>query len=163
MKNRYLVLSFAFLTIFLILFSMWFPLETSITAIEGTPSLVYLPRLEVCCTPLPPTPLPPLPDLAYQGYQIQYFGCPWGSPGEIIASLGNIGSSGAGAFVVKIRDQYVSVEGLPAGSWVDTSVSFEKGPLGGMDIRVDFYNDVLESDESNNFYNILFTPPPPCP
>lgn len=132
----------------------------------GTEYLDYLPQIDreptSTLTPTVTATLPPLPDLAYYYYQVTYYGCPWGSPGNILVRVRNTGEVDAGHFAVDINSLRTTVEGVEAGGFRDPSVEFSQGPVGGMEIVVDSENEVWESNEANNFFRVMFTPPPPC-
>jgi hypothetical protein len=112
-------------------------------------------------TPTPTSNL--LPDLHIQGYGITYFDdCPWGSPGIISVNTINNGLSYSGEFTVEINSKFAFVEGLKAQATTNPSIEFEAGPVGSVYAIADIYNQVDESDESNNFFGIAMTAPPPC-
>jgi hypothetical protein len=74
----------------------------------------------------------------------------------------NSGLSNSGEFTVKISGQDASVEGLAVQATAKPSIEFESGPVGSVYAIADFYNQVSESDESNNLFFIAMTAPPPC-
>lgn len=121
-------------------------------------------------TPVAPTPttgIPPtlstqLPDLEITGYQVLYDDCPWGGPGQISVVVNNYGVADAGPFAVLINGETTMVEGLTVLNETDTAVTFLSGPVGAINAEVDSAQQVVESDETNNLYSIIFTPPPPC-
>lgn len=121
-------------------------------------------------TPIPvsPTPTIPatlatqLPDLEIGSYTITYDDCPWGGSGTVSVSVDNFGVGDAGPFEVSINNGTDQIDGLGSLGEAEAAVSFESGPVGGIDAEVDSAQQVVESDESNNSYMILFTPPPPC-
>lgn len=108
------------------------------------------------------TPAGALPDLLIRYYRVDYDDCPWGGPGTITAHLKNNGLADAGPFEVEINGAIANVAGLPAGQEGDAITQFPAGPIGGVNITADPTNQIAESDETNNSYNIVFTPPPPC-
>ncbi|VAW31430.1 hypothetical protein MNBD_CHLOROFLEXI01-4201, partial [hydrothermal vent metagenome] len=65
-------------------------------------------------------------------------------------------------FEVSINNGTDQIDGLGSLGEAEAAVSFDAGPIGGIDAEVDSAQQVAESDESNNSYMILFTPPPPC-
>ena len=115
---------------------------------------------------LTPTILPTLatqlPDLEIGSYNVTYDDCPWGGPGTVSVSVDNFGVGDAGPFEVTINNGTTNVDGLGSLGEVDTAVSFEAGPVGGVNAEVDSAQQVFESDENNNEFMIVFTPPPPC-
>ena len=121
-------------------------------------------------TPVPatltPTTLPTLatqlPDLEIGSYNVTYDDCPWGGPGTVSVSVDNFGVGNAGPFEVTINDQATNLDGLGSLGEVDAAVNFASGPVGGINAEVDSAQQVVESDETNNEYMIVFTPPPPC-
>lgn len=121
-------------------------------------------------TPIPATATPTipatlatqLPDLEIGSFNVTYDDCPWGGPGTVAVSVDNFGVGNAGPFAVTINDQTTNVDGLGSLGEVEAAVSFESGPVGQIDAEVDSAQQVAESDESNNTYMIVFTPPPPC-
>jgi hypothetical protein len=102
------------------------------------------------------------PDLAFLWYTVSYDDCPWGGPGSITAHIQNAGGGEAGAFHVIINQQETQVSGIPAGGEADARVRFAAGPMGRVSVELDTLNEVAESDETNNSFQIVFTPPPPC-
>jgi subtilase family serine protease len=121
-----------------------------------------------CATPSPTVTGTPgsgnLPDLAFAYYVVTYTGeCPWGGPGEVTMVVDNLGTADAGPFDVVINGETTRVtEGIPAGGQAEATITFKSGPVGGVDAEADPANEVMESNETNNTYMILFTPPPPC-
>jgi hypothetical protein len=121
-------------------------------------------------TPVPPTPtatIPAtlatqLPDLEISGHRVTYDDCPWGGPGTISVSVDNFGVGSAGPFEVTINNQTTYLAGLGSLEEAEAAVSFESGPVGGINAEVDSAQQVVEVDETNNTYMIVFTPPPPC-
>jgi hypothetical protein len=113
---------------------------------------------------LTPTPTGThLPDLVILGYDITYYeDCPWGSPGLISVGAKNNGLSDSGEFSVKINREFAFVEGLQVQVKTNASVEFEAGPVGHIYAIADVYDQVNESDESNNIFSIALTAPPPC-
>ncbi len=121
-------------------------------------------------TPVPPTPtatIPAtlatqLPDLEIGGHRVTYDDCPWGGPGTISVSVDNFGVGSAGPFEVTINNQTANLAGLGPLEEGEAAVSFESGPVGGINAEVDSAQQVVEVDETNNSYTIVLTPPPPC-
>jgi subtilase family serine protease len=114
-----------------------------------------------------PTPSPPgdtsLPDLVILYHVVSYTGaCPWGGPGEIRVRVRNVGTTDAGPFDVEINGTTTRVSGLVSGEEVDATVAFSSGPVGGILAEADSTHLVAESDEGNNEFHIVFTPPPHC-
>lgn len=104
-----------------------------------------------------------LPDLIVGQYaSVRYFGCPWTEGGEIRGQVKNAGTGRAGVFDVQINGELSSINGLESGIGAYTGVTFNKGPVGAINILADPQNQILESDNNNNSYQIIFTPPPPC-
>ena len=118
--------------------------------------------------PASPTPTIPatlatqLPDLEISGYRVTYDDCPWGGPGTIAVSIDNFGVGPAGPFEVTINNDTTNLAGLGPLEEVEAAVSFASGPVGGINAEVDSAQQVVEVDENNNSYTIVFTPPPPC-
>ncbi|VAW41957.1 hypothetical protein MNBD_CHLOROFLEXI01-1383 [hydrothermal vent metagenome] len=121
-------------------------------------------------TPIPATITPTipatlatqLPDLEIGSYTVTYDDCPWGGSGTVSVSVDNFGVGNAGPFEVSINNGTDQIDGLGSLGEAEAAVSFDAGPIGGIDAEVDSAQQVAESDESNNSYMILFTPPPPC-
>lgn len=103
-----------------------------------------------------------LPDLLTLSYQVNYDDCPWGGPGQVTAQVKNNGQGPAGPFEVQINGSLTTVNGLPAGQQSAATVQFPAGPVGGVNVVVDPTNQIAETNETNNTYQIFFTPPPPC-
>jgi hypothetical protein len=103
-----------------------------------------------------------LPDLMADEYDVRYFGCPWGDPGEVRGWVKNIGDGNAGPFEIEINSGTTTLPGLESGVGAWASVPFSSGPVGGVNINVDPNHKLQETDKSNNQYDILFTPPPTC-
>lgn len=122
-------------------------------------------------TPIPPTEpptIPPtlatqLPDLEIGSYTVTYDDCPWGGPGTVSVSVDNFGVGDAGPFEVTINNSSTNLDGLSSLGEAEAAVSFSEGPIGGINAEVDSAQQVVEVDETNNSYSIVFTPPPPCP
>jgi hypothetical protein len=135
-----------------------------VTGADGTETeyIQYFPCVCRYATPTPEGEPPGLPDLFPYWYTVRYYGCPWGSPGNISVHVQNIGAAEAGHFVVEINRLRTTVDALKAGSSQDAVVEFQAGPVGGVDAKVDVDNEVQESQEGNNYFSITFTPPPPC-
>lgn len=121
-------------------------------------------------TPIPPTEpptIPPtlatqLPDLEIGSYTVTYDDCPWGGPGTVSVSVDNFGVGDAGPFEVTINNGTTNVDGLGSLGETTASVPFAEGPVGGINAEADSAQQVVEVDETNNTYSIMFTPPPPC-
>jgi hypothetical protein len=106
---------------------------------------------------------PGLPDLVPNGYSVLYDNCPWGGPGTIKVYVNNVGETDAGPFKILVEDtDTVNINGLAAGQQAEASITFNSGPVGFVVFVVDVENQVTESNEANNDYKIIFTPPPPC-
>lgn len=102
-------------------------------------------------------------DLTISGYHIVYTGdCAWGGPGETTVTINNSGTEDAGPFSVEVNGNRTQVAGVPAGSSTTATLTFNSGPIGGIEATADIDEEVSETDETNNSYMILFTPPPPC-
>ena len=121
-------------------------------------------------TPVPATATPTipatlatqLPDLEIGSFNVTYDDCPWDGPGTVAVSVDNFGVGNAGPFEVTINNQMTNIDGLGSLGEVEAAVSFESGPVAQINAEVDSAQQVVESDESNNSYMIVFTPPPPC-
>ena len=111
---------------------------------------------------IPPTLATQLPDLEIGSYTVTYDDCPWGGPGTVSVSVDNFGVGAAGPFEVTINNGSTNVDGLGSLEETTASVAFEAGPIGGINAEVDSAQQVVEVDETNNTYTIMFTPPPPC-
>ncbi|MAT95524.1 MAG: hypothetical protein CL608_00030 [Anaerolineaceae bacterium] len=111
---------------------------------------------------IPPTLATQLPDLEIGGYRVTYDDCPWGGPGTVAVSIDNFGVGDAGPFEVTINNGTTNLDGLGALGEAEAAVSFESGPVGSINAEVDSAQQVVETDETNNTYMIMFTPPPPC-
>jgi len=111
---------------------------------------------------IPATLATQLPDLEIGGYSVTYDDCPWGGPGTVSVSVDNYGVGDAGPFEVTINNGTTNVDGLGSLGETEAAVSFEAGPVGGVNAEVDSAQQVEEVDETNNTYTIMFTPPPPC-
>jgi hypothetical protein len=111
---------------------------------------------------IPATLATQLPDLEIGGYGVTYDDCPWGGPGTISVSVDNYGVGDAGPFEVTINESRTNLDGLGSLGEVEAVVSFESGPVGGVNAEADSAQQVVEVDETNNTYMIVFTPPPPC-
>lgn len=156
---KYLLILLTISAVMIFLFTLQIPVVG-----ETIPYDVYLPCVGIGCAGPPANAETPLPDLyTPYGYQVIYYGCPWGSPGEIIVRVDNAGPGDAGAFQVKINNSFIAqVEGVAAGSYQDIRVTFESGPVGGILVEADYRCQVYESNEENNGFQLAFTPPPPC-
>ena len=127
---------------------------------DSTPTATAVPATE---TPtIPPTLATQLPDLEIGSYTVTYDDCPWGGPGTVSVSVDNFGVGAAGPFEVTINNGSTNVDGLGSLEETTASVAFEAGPIGGINAEVDSAQQVVEVDETNNTYTIMFTPPPPC-
>ena len=120
------------------------------------PSLPQKPPL------FPPTLATQLPDLEIGSYTVIYDDCPWGGPGTVSVSVDNFGVGAAGPFEVTINNGSTNVDGLGSLEETTASVTFDAGPIGSINAEVDSAQQVVEVDETNNTYTIMFTPPPPC-
>lgn len=103
-----------------------------------------------------------LPDLLTLSYQVNYDDCPWGGSGQVTVQVKNNGQGPAGPFEVQINGSLTTVNGLPAGQQSAATVQFPAGPVGGVNVVIDPTNQIAETNETNNTYQIAFTPPPPC-
>lgn len=111
---------------------------------------------------IPPTLATQLPDLEIGGYTVTYDDCPWGGPGTVAVSVDNFGVGDAGPFEVTINNSTTNLDGLGSLGEAETAVTFDEGPVGSINAEVDSAQQVVEVDETNNSYTIVFTPPPPC-
>ena len=111
---------------------------------------------------IPPTLATQLPDLEIGSYTVTYDDCPWGGPGTVSVSVDNFGVGEAGPFEVTINNGSTNVDGLGSLEETTASVTFDAGPIGSINAEVDSAQQVVEVDETNNTYTIMFTPPPPC-
>ena len=111
---------------------------------------------------IPPTLATQLPDLEIGSYTVTYDDCPWGGPGTVAVSIDNFGVGDAGPFEVTINNDTTSLAGLGSLGEAEAAVSFAEGPVGSINAEVDSAQQVVEVDETNNSYTIVFTPPPPC-
>lgn len=103
------------------------------------------------------------PDLVIEFYVVTYEDCPWDGPGQVSVRVKNSGSGDAGEFATEINgDDSAVISELAAGSEKDATITFTSGPVGGVNARADINQQVTESNEDNNGYEIMFTPPPPC-
>ena len=153
MVKRFIVVS----TVVLVL--AWALMSCGGTAVS-TPTSTSIPATE---TPtIPPTLATQLPDLEISGYGVVYDDCPWGGPGTVSVNLDNFGVGDAGPFEVTINNGSAHVGGLGSLEETTASVTFQSGPIGGITAEVDSAQQVVEVDETNNTYTIMFTPPPPC-
>jgi hypothetical protein len=155
---------FTLFTIGVLLLLIRPPIEAMQTmADDSTDYPVYLPCVGRSCAQPPANEETPLPDLYPYYYVVHYYnGCAWGSPGDILVRVRNVGLAGAGPFEVDINRLITTVDFVAAGSYQDASVKFGSGPVGGMNIQVDAGCQVYESNEVNNNFQVLFTPPPAC-
>lgn len=134
----------------------------ALAACGGTavPTPTSIPQTE---TPtIPATLATQLPDLEIGSYTVTYDDCPWGGPGTVAVSIDNFGVGDAGPFEVTINNDTTNLDGLGSLGEVEAAVSFESGPVGQINAEVDSAQQVVEVDETNNTYMIVFTPPPPC-
>ena len=113
----------------------------------------------------------PLDLIVATHYEIKYdYGCPWGSPGQIISGVSNVGLMDAGPFIVEynhhgypgMKTTPTLIPGLPANTSTTLYLRFDSGPAGGVYVNVDPDNLFLEMNEGNKLFYILFTPPPWC-
>ncbi|MCJ7623464.1 MAG: hypothetical protein MUO76_08160 [Anaerolineaceae bacterium] len=155
-------------TLILLVFGCSLPLPQ--INVPGSPTLL-ISATEIHIVPTPETPQAKpsiesqnLPDLVFEYYVVQYDPehCPWGGPGKITARIMNIGLSDAGSFVVTINQKLALIEGLSAGSEIDAAVEFTEGPIGRVEVEIDSTKQIVELDEDNNVFWIVFTPPPQC-
>lgn len=103
------------------------------------------------------------PDLAIAFHNITYSDeCAWGSEGEISVQVNNLGAENTDAFQVSINGTLSTVSGIPAGGSATASAQFNEGPVGSIEIIADPENQIAESDENNNTYMLVFTPPARC-
>jgi hypothetical protein len=103
------------------------------------------------------------PDLVIDFYAVTYDDCPWDGPGQVSVRVKNEGTGSAGEFATEINgDDSAVTTSLAAGNETDAIVSFTSGPVGGVNAQADVNQQVDESNEDNNSYQIVFTPPPPC-
>lgn len=126
----------------------------------ATPTFTSIPATEP--PTIPATLATQLPDLEISGYGVVYDDCPWGGPGSVSVNLDNFGVGDAGPFAVTINEGTTNVAGLGSLEENTASVRFESGPVGSINAEVDSAQQVVEVDETNNTYTIVFTPPPPC-
>ncbi len=105
-----------------------------------------------------------LPDLTLDFFwEITYTSeCPWGGPGFLILRGRNIGEGDAEAFGVRVWSETQVVDSLPSGEFLQIRFEFESGPVGSIMALIDPDGQVDESDESNNEFQIIFTPPVRC-
>lgn len=88
--------------------------------------------------------------------------CPWDGPGYLIVRGRNIGGQDAFDFQIKVWNDSQLIEVLPSGEQVQARFDFEAGPVGSILAVIDPDDQVFESDEENNEFQIIFTPPPRC-
>ncbi len=112
---------------------------------------------------IPPTLATQLPDLEIGSYTVTYDDCPWGGPGTVSVSVDNFGVGDAGPFEVTINNSTTNVDSLGSLGETTASINFDAGPVAGVNAEADSAQQVVEVDETNNSYSIVFTPPPPCP
>jgi hypothetical protein len=103
-----------------------------------------------------------LPDLTVPGVQVIYSGCPWDQPGHIRVPVQNIGNSDAVSFIVDIHSKFFSVSTLPPQEEIVLTREFSRGPVGAVFIFADSNQQVVESNEDNNEFIIIYTPPLYC-
>ena len=104
-----------------------------------------------------------LPDLVIEHYTVTYDDCPWDGPGQVAVRVKNTGIGDAGQFATEINgDESAVITQLATGAETEAVVSFTSGPVGGVNAEADVKQEVAESNEDNNSYQIIFTPPPPC-
>lgn len=122
---------------------------------------VYLPCiLHQYGTPTPFGNL--LPDLTVPGVQVTYYGCPWDQPGHVRVPVQNIGNSDTGSFIVDIHSKFFPVSTLPAQEEIVLTREFSRGPVGAVFVFADSNQQVVESNEDNNEFRIIYTPPLYC-
>ncbi len=103
------------------------------------------------------------PDLVIEHYTVTYDDCPWDGPGAVSVRVKNVGESDAGQFATEINgDDSAIISQLDAGDETDATIIFSAGPVGGVNAEADVQQQISESNEDNNSYQIVFTPPPPC-
>ena len=56
----------------------------------------------------------------------------------------------------------IPVPGLAVSATAEVRMALESGPPSGVIIHVDYENQVVEGNESNNLLQLIFTPPPKC-
>ena len=158
--------------------SGYVPLVIDSSTWTPTPTATHTPTPTSTNTPLPtgtPTPIPlcpgpapassPLPDLLITHAGLRYRdwpfpgGCMTGNPPVVTyVCVTNQGQGPAGCFVVQAGDLGWRCDHMDSGEdqcWEGEGYSFEA--------TVDFYDDVVESDEGNNTTHLaLPTPPPTC-
>jgi hypothetical protein len=88
--------------------------------------------------------------------------CPWGGPGFLIVRGRNAGDRDASEFAIQVWDQIETIDYLPSGEQVQVRFDFESGPVSMILAAIDSDDQVIESDETNNELQIVFTPPPRC-
>jgi len=70
-------------------------------------------------TPQPATSTPVastlLPDLMADNYDIRYYACPWGGPGEVRGWVKNVGDGNARSLEVEINSSMTTLPGLQSG------------------------------------------------
>ena len=103
------------------------------------------------------------PDLVIEHYTVTYEDCPWDGPGQVAVRVKNIGDADAEQFATEINgDDTAVITKLAAGADTQAVITFPSGPVGGVNAEADVKQEVAESNEDNNSYQIIFTPPPPC-
>jgi len=112
-----------------------------------------------------PTPTPTqimLPDLTVPFAGVGFYGCPFDQPGNISALISNIGPGDAGFFLVDIIGTDFPVTELNANNYIEITAEIDPGPLGMLWVYADSEQDVPESDETNNQFELKYTPPLYC-
>lgn len=131
--------------------------------LQGTP--FFLPHMHkgFAATPTPTVNPTRLPDLKPEFGGIIYEStCPWGSPGRVWGIIRNSGASDSGTFSVLFNYTLIPIQGLAASATEMVSFFFESGPVAYVLIVADHAEEVSESDETNNRFELMFTPPLPC-
>ncbi len=129
--------------------------------VKDQDSGVYLPCIyHYSGTPTPTDFL--LPDLTVSGVRISYYGCPWDQPGHVSVPVSNIGNGDAGSFFVDIHSKSFPVTTLAAQEGIVLTREFSRGPAGAVFVFADSKQQVQESNEDNNEYRIIYTPPLYC-
>jgi len=129
--------------------------------VKDQASGVYLP----CIWHYFGTPTPTdfrLPDLTAGGVGITYYGCPWDQPGHVSISVSNIGNGDAGYFIVDFHSKTYPVVTLAAQEGIVLTREFSRGPVGAVFVYADSKQQVVESNEDNNEFRIIYTPPLYC-
>jgi subtilase family serine protease len=80
----------------------------------------------------------------------------------VSATVWNEGTAAVGEVEVELNGVLVTLPGIPPGGRAEAAVRFDSGPVGGVSLKIDPNNRILESNEDDNEFQISFTPPPPC-